>query len=68
MERLNFLAQYLPLLIPLIVLELGLMIFALVDLFRRANTRGPKWVWVLVILFVSTIGPIVYLVLGRKEE
>jgi 4-amino-4-deoxy-L-arabinose transferase-like glycosyltransferase len=68
MDRVNFLAQYLPLLIPLFLLELGLIIFALVDLFRRENTRGPKWVWVLVILFVSTIGPIIYFVLGRKEE
>ena len=68
MDRVNFLAQYLPLLIPLFLLELGLIIFALVDLFRRENTRGPKWMWVLVILFVSTIGPIIYFVLGRKEE
>lgn len=68
MDRVNFLAQYLPLLIPLFLLELGLIIFALVDLFRRENSRGPKWVWVLVILFVSTIGPIIYFVLGRKEE
>ncbi len=68
MDRGNFLTQYLPLLIPLFLLELGLIIFALVDLFRRENTRGPKWVWVLVILFVSTIGPIIYFVLGRKEE
>ena len=60
--------QYLPLLIPIVVIELGLMIAALVDLIRRAHTRGPKWIWALVILLVNFIGPIIYFVAGRNEE
>lgn len=60
--------QYLPLLIPLVIIQLGLMIFALVDLIRREQTRGPKWVWALIILFVNIVGPIVYFVLGREDE
>jgi hypothetical protein len=60
--------QYLPLLIPVVLIELGLMIAALVDLYRREATRGPKWIWVLVILLINFIGPIVYFVAGRKEE
>lgn len=61
------LRELLPLLIPLIVLQLILMVAALVDLAKRPSTRGPKWVWVLVIVFVNTIGPIIYFVLGREE-
>jgi hypothetical protein len=60
--------QYLPLLIPVVLIELALMITALVDLIRRAQTRGPKWVWVLVIILVNLIGPIIYFVAGRKDE
>ena len=56
-----------PYLIPIIILQLGLMIFALVDLVRRERTRGPKWVWALIIIFVNLIGPIVYFVVGREE-
>ncbi len=59
---------YIPLLIPLLILQLILMIAALVDLARREQTRGPKWVWALVILFVNIIGPILYFVAGRQEE
>jgi hypothetical protein len=62
------LKQYIPLLIPIILIQLGLMIAALVDLIRRAQTRGPKWVWALVIVLVNYIGPIIYFVAGRKEE
>jgi hypothetical protein len=62
------LQKYIPLLIPVLVIQLVLMIAALVDLIRREQTRGPKWVWALVILFVNFIGPIIYFVAGRKEE
>ena len=64
----EFIRQYLPLLIPVILIQLVLIITALVDLYRRAHTRGPKWVWALVIILINIIGPIVYFVAGRKEE
>jgi phospholipase D-like protein len=64
MEQLR---QFLPFLIPIIVLQLVLLAVALLDLVRRERTRGPKWAWVLIIVFVNIIGPILYLVLGREE-
>ena len=67
MEELSELTQYLPLLIPILIIQLGLMIFALVDLIRREKTKGPKWGWALVIIFINFIGPILYLILGRDE-
>lgn len=68
MDVLLKLHQYLPYLIPVLIIQLILMVSALVDLIRREHTRGPKWVWVLVILFINYIGPIIYFVAGRKEE
>ncbi|UCH59265.1 MAG: PLDc_N domain-containing protein [Anaerolineales bacterium] len=59
---------YLPLLIPLFLIQLALMIFALLDIARREKLRGPKWVWVVVVIFINIIGPLVYFVLGREEE
>jgi hypothetical protein len=67
-DILAIIKQYLPLLIPVVLIELGLLITALVDLIRRPQTRGPKWAWALVIILVNIIGPIVYFVAGRKEE
>lgn len=60
--------EYLPLIIPLLVIELILVVAALVDLSRRETTRGPRWAWVLVIIFVNLIGPIIYFLFGREEE
>ena len=57
-----------PFLIPIVLLQLALIVAALLDLRRRARTKGPQWVWVLVILFVNLIGPILYFVIGREDE
>jgi DMSO reductase anchor subunit len=62
------LQQYLPLLIPLLVLQLILVIVALFDLARREKTKGPKWVWAIVILLGELIGPVVYFLIGREDE
>jgi hypothetical protein len=64
------LAQLLPLLIPIIILEIGLLVWALLDVIKRDNkqvTGGNKVVWILVIVLVNIIGPIVYFIFGRKE-
>jgi len=67
MEVLGELRQYLPLLIPILIIQLVLIVAALVDLVRREKTKGPKWLWVLIILFFNFIGPVVYFVVGRDE-
>jgi len=56
-------------LIPLVLLDLGMVIFCIVDLYRpdRRVRGGNKLVWLLVILLVSTLGWIIYLLAGREE-
>lgn len=61
------LQEIIPFLIPLIILQLGLAIYCLIDLKKRAATRGPKWMWVIIIVLGELLGPIVYLVYGRIE-
>jgi hypothetical protein len=67
-SELQELTRFIPLLIPVLLLQLVLMIVALWDLIKREHTRGPKVLWVLVILFFNFIGPIIYLVVGRSDE
>jgi hypothetical protein len=55
------------LIIPILFVQLFLMVWSLLDLVRREKTRGPKWVWALVILFINFIGPLVYIFWGREE-
>jgi hypothetical protein len=62
------LVKYIPYILPILVLQLGLMVFSLVDLARREKVRGPKWLWVVIIVFGELVGPVVYLLVGRVEE
>jgi len=62
------LKQYIPLLIPVVLIELGLLFAALFDLIRRPHANGPKWLWAIVIILVNFIGPIAYFIFGRKDE
>jgi hypothetical protein len=63
------LAQLLPLLIPVAIIELGLLVWALLDIIRRKRVRGGnKVVWIIVVVIFEIIGPIVYFLFGREED
>ena len=63
--------EYIQLLFPIIIFELILKGIAIRDLLKRERSmvKGEnKLVWVLVILLISTIGPIFYFIFGRKTN
>lgn len=50
------------------VVQVGLDMVALVDLYRRPRAHvalGNKWIWVLIILLVNLLGAILYFAIGR---
>jgi Phospholipase_D-nuclease N-terminal len=53
---------------PLIGIQVILIIIALIDLSKAESTNGPKWMWVLISLFVSIIGPILYFTIGKRHD
>jgi hypothetical protein len=62
--------QILLLIIPVIIIELGLLVVALRDLLRpERRVRGDsKLMWGIIIVVINIIGPILYLAIGREEE
>lgn len=57
------------LIIPILLIQLGLLIWGLYDLTRpeRRVKGDSKVLWALVIIFINIIGPIVYFLFGREE-
>lgn len=53
---------------PILGIQLLLMVIALVSCIREEKTNGPKWLWILVILFINILGPVLYFVIGRRNE
>jgi len=62
------LRELIPILIPVVAIMLAIVGIALLDLRKQTLTRGPKWMWALIICFTSFIGPLAYFMMGRKEE
>jgi len=66
--------KILLLLSPVFLIQLGMAIYALIDLARRARTRGPRWAWALGLIlgaFALPTGIIIsgfYLAWGRHSE
>ena len=61
--------QLVLLLLPILVIQLGLMIFALWDITRpERRVRGDsKLMWGLIVVLVGMLGPIIYLAVGRED-
>jgi hypothetical protein len=74
MDILSIIKQYIPFIAPLALIQLVLVIYALVDLIKRQKMRGPRWLWVvlLVVSIASFPGGVIvaclYLFWGRNVE
>jgi hypothetical protein len=56
-------------LLGLLVVQVAVQVWALVDLARRRRVRfEKKWVWAVIIIFLGNtfIGPIIYAAFGRS--
>jgi len=60
------LKEILPMLLPLVIVQLSLQVYALLDLWRNEEQQD-KLVWTLVIIFLGFIGPLIYFLWGRKS-
>lgn len=60
--------EILKLISPLIVFQLALMIFCLYRIRKDEVRFLPKWAWVLIVIFINTVGPIVYIAFGRERD
>jgi len=65
----NDFINYLPMLIPVMLIQLGLQIYSIINLVKRERVRfNNKAIWALIILVGGTIGTIIYLVFRGDEE
>ena len=63
------LVEYLPFLLPILLIEVVLMITALVHVLRHKTYRfGNRALWIVIVVCIQIIGPIIYFTIGRKEE
>ena len=61
--------QIILLLLPILIIQIGLIVLALRDLLRpERRVRGDsKLMWGVIIVVINIIGPILYFLVGREE-
>lgn len=68
-DGLDKIMEFLPFIIPLFVIQLGLIIFAIVDIARKKQTKNlSPLIWIIIAIFGQFLGSILYLVFGRAES
>src|SRR5699024_1706237 len=53
---------------PFIIIQVILLITALVDLIKRPQTLGPKWLWAIIIICISILSTTLCMSNVRKEN
>ncbi|GHV43212.1 hypothetical protein FACS189490_13280 [Clostridia bacterium] len=69
LDLMQMIQDYLAFLIPLAIVQLGLMIAAIIHILRHDNFRfGNRALWIIISILVNVIGPVLYFVIGRGEN
>lgn len=65
----NELIDFVPFLIPVILIQLGLLIYALHHVLTHDKYKfGNRVMWIIIVLvFMNFLGPILYLIIGKDE-
>lgn len=62
-------SEYLPFLIPLIVIQVLLAIISVIDICRQKQFKvGNRWLWILISCLINIIGPVLYFSVGRENK
>lgn len=66
----NNLMEYIPFLIPLLIVQFGLLGYTLHHILtHKSYKRGNRTIWLVVtILLMNFVGPIAYLLLGKEDD
>ncbi len=68
MNEFEFTKDMLLILSPLFFLQISLAVYCGVKIFKEGVQNLNKWIWLSICLFISVIGPVLFLLTGRKRE
>lgn len=64
----EWIAEYLPFLIPIVVIQVGLTVITLIHVFsHKSYKHGSRVLWA-ILSFFNIIGPVLYFTIGKGDE
>ena len=61
-------ADLLLLLLPVIAMQVALAIYCAGKILREGVENLNQWAWLAICVFVNLLGPILFLLVGRKKD
>ncbi|MDK2991610.1 MAG: hypothetical protein PWP48_843 [Clostridiales bacterium] len=62
-------SQFIPFLVPIIVIQFGLMVAAIIHILHHNKYRfGNRALWLVISIFIGIIGPVLYFTIGKGDE
>lgn len=68
MNKFTFTKETFLLLSPLFFLQISLAVYCGSIIFKEGVKNLSKWAWFFICLCVSVIGPVLFLLIGRRGE
>lgn len=68
-ENMETIHEFLPLLIPLVIVEFALLIYVIRHILTHEHYKmGNRTMWLVIsIVLMNFVGPVLYLVLGKED-
>lgn len=60
--------QLMIMLIPIFFVQFCLIVYAILQLNKYGVKNFTKTTWLIIIILINTIGPILYLLIGRNSD
>ena len=68
-EIMVLLQEYWVFILPLLIIQLGLLLASLLHILKHDTYRtGSRVIWIIICVFVNIIGPVLYFTIGKGDE
>jgi hypothetical protein len=68
MNTIELTGEMFIMLLPLVAIQLGLTIYCVIKIMKEGVENLNKWAWIAICIFLNLIGPITFLIVGRKRD
>lgn len=55
-------------LLPIIIIQISLAVYCIIKILKEGVEIGNQTIWIVIVSILNLIGPILFLIIGRKKN
>ena len=67
MNGLHITREMILLILPIVLIQLALAIYCIIKIVKEGVQNLKKWIWIVICIFMNLLGPVLFLMIGRKK-